>query len=84
MADAPLVTLLAFARYAELLGGERYQLPIPTPPTVAGVLAAARELPGGSALPARVLVALNARQAAPEDQVRAGDEIALLPPMAGG
>lgn len=78
------IRILAFARYAELLGSDRFELSLPNPPTVQGVLDGVRQLPGGDHLPTRILVALNARQAQMSDPVAAGDELALLPPMAGG
>lgn len=84
MADPNPLQVLLFARYAELLGGDRLELAVPNPPTVAGVVDQLRRRPGGDQLPASVLVAVNARQARGDDPVRAGDEIALLPPMAGG
>lgn len=84
MADAPTLQVLLFARYAELLGAERLEMAVPDPPTVARVLELLRQVPGGDQLPASPLVAVNARQARAADPVRAGDELALLPPMAGG
>lgn len=78
------IRILAFARYAELLGADRFELSLPDPPTVQGALEHVRRLPGGEQLPTRLLVALNARQAKLGDPVAAGDELALLPPMAGG
>ncbi|MFN2315054.1 MAG: MoaD/ThiS family protein [Gemmatimonadales bacterium] len=84
MSEPPPIRILAFARYAELLGADRLELALPNPPTVQGVLDDVRRLPGGDQLPDRILVALNARQAQLGDSVTAGDELALLPPMAGG
>ena len=78
------VRVLLFARYADLLGNGEVSVPLPEPPTVALVIQAVRALPGGHALPARPLVAVNARQARDADLVAAGDEVAFLPPMAGG
>lgn len=78
------VRVLAFARYADLLGADSLEVPVPTPPTVAGLVASVRRLPGGSGLPPVVLVAVNAHQAGPDDPITPGDEVALLPPMAGG
>lgn len=80
----PAVHVLLFARYAELIGADRLELPLPEPATVAGVVAGVRARPGGDRLPERIVAAVNARQAAPGDPVRPGDEVALLPPMAGG
>lgn len=79
-----MLHLLFFARYADLLGRNALDLPLPASRTVAGVIEAVRRLPGGEALPAHVVVAVNARQAASDAPVSAGDEVAFLPPMAGG
>lgn len=84
MPDTPALTVLLFARYADLLGAAELRMPVPQPATVAAVVQALRLLPGGAALPLTPLVAVNARQARPDQAVVAGDELALLPPMAGG
>ena len=78
------VRVLLFARYADLLGNGEVSVPLPEPPTVARVIQAGRARPGGQALPERPLVAINARQARESDLVGATDEVAFLPPMAGG
>jgi molybdopterin converting factor small subunit len=52
--------------------------------TVGAVLERIRALPGGDQLPARPLCALNLAHVGPETAVSPGDEIAILPPLAGG
>ena len=53
--------------------------------TTAGeVLARVRRLPGGAAIGESTLVAVNLKQASPDSRVVPGDEIAVLPPLAGG
>jgi molybdopterin converting factor small subunit len=84
MPDFSSLTVLLFARYAEAIGVATLPLAVPEPATVGTVVATLRGMPGGEALPAIPLVAVNARQAHLSDPVRAGDEVALLPPMAGG
>lgn len=76
--------VLAFARYAELLGAEAVQVEVPDRATVRDVVAALRELPGGDALPPTPILAVNLRQAGLADRVHPTDEVALLPPLAGG
>lgn len=78
------VTVLLFARYAELFGTSAIDLPAPAATTVGGIVEYLRTLPGGGTLPERPLVAVNMHQAAYDRPVLAGDEVALLPPMAGG
>jgi molybdopterin converting factor small subunit len=84
MPDSSSLTVLLFARYADVIGAATLPLPVPDPATVGAVVARLRRMPGGEALPATPLVAVNARQAHLSDPVRAGDEVALLPPMSGG
>lgn len=84
MPSEPPIRVLLFARYAELVGREHLELAGGTVPTVGGVVEHIRSLPGGGRIPAAPLVAVNMRQATLDTPVRAGDEIALLPPLAGG
>lgn len=84
MSDSAALQVLLFARYAELLGTSRLELALPEPATVSALVRVVRGLPGGDQLPEHPLVAVNARQAGAGDPLRAGDEVALLPPMAGG
>jgi len=84
MLDTAPIRVLLFARYADLLGLTEVELPLPDPATVGGVVAEMRLRPGGAGLPPTLLVAVNARQASLDSAVRPGDEVALLPPMAGG
>lgn len=84
MPDSPPIRVLLFARYADLLGTTELVLGVPDPATVGGVVAAVRSRPGGAGLPPILLVAVNARQATLDTPVGPGDEVALLPPMAGG
>lgn len=83
-ADSGQVRVLLFARYAELLGVEEVRLRAEGLGTVAQVVERIRSLPGGDVLPPAPLTAVNQRQASPGDPVRAGDEVALLPPLSGG
>ncbi|HEX6644341.1 MAG TPA: MoaD/ThiS family protein [Gemmatimonadales bacterium] len=78
------ISVLLFARYAELLGAERLELAASAPLTVGAVIERLRSLPGGAQLPAAPLCAVNLRQARLADIVAPGDEVALLPPLAGG
>lgn len=75
--------MLLFASWAEALGASSVRLSLPTDARVRDVLAAAEARAGGRALP-RPVVAVNHRYAKPDAPVRAGDEVALIPPVAGG
>ena len=78
------VRVLLFARYAEIFGADAIDHPLTHPATVADVVELLRGRPGGAGLPARLLCAVNLRQVGPEATVAPGDEVALLPPLAGG
>jgi molybdopterin converting factor small subunit len=73
-----------FARYAELFGTSRLEIELAEPATVAGLVDALRQLPGGASLPASPFVAVNLAQAREVRTIAPADEIALLPPLAGG
>lgn len=78
------VRVRAFARYAELLGGPELHVALPERATVADLVTALRSLPGGDSLPAAPMVAVNLRVVAGSTAIAPGDELALLPPLAGG
>jgi molybdopterin synthase sulfur carrier subunit len=83
-ASTVTVRVLLFASYAEALGQASLTLAVPAPATVAGVLQVLRRQPGGDRLPERPLTAVNLEQARLDSPVRPGDEVAVLPPLAGG
>lgn len=78
------IRVLLFGSYAERMGHEALELAVAPDTTVAEVLERLRALPGGSVLPPRPLCALNLAHVGPEARVARGDELALLPPLAGG
>jgi molybdopterin converting factor small subunit len=79
------VSVRFFARYAELAGCTWSAVNVETPATVADVIARVREVfPGTKGLPPQPLAALNQRQVRLDALVNEGDEVALLPPLAGG
>lgn len=80
----PSVPVLLFASYADAFGARQLPVPVRPPCTVAELVDAMRTLPGGDRLPAQPLVAVNHAWAAPEAVVRDGDEVAVIPPVAGG
>jgi molybdopterin converting factor small subunit len=77
-------TVRLFARYAELFGAEQVEVILPPKASVSDLIGALRALPGGASLPERPFVAVNMSQATFGDVVQPADEIALLPPLAGG
>lgn len=78
------IRVLLFARYAEVLGTDALTLELPVPATVADVVSALRRAPGGAALPPRPLCAVNLVQVSATTPLAADDEVAILPPLAGG
>lgn len=79
-----IVRVLAFASYADALGRAEVEIELPEGATVADCVAAVRALPGMAAVPPAPAVAVNRRYARPEQVVSASDEVALIPPVAGG
>jgi molybdopterin synthase sulfur carrier subunit len=74
-----------FARYAELAGRAEGTLIVPLPATVSDVVdRARREWPGARSLPAALLAAVNLQHVRLDASVVDGDEVAFLPPLAGG
>jgi molybdopterin synthase sulfur carrier subunit len=78
------VRVLLFASYAETLGFDAIELALDSPATVADALERLRVLPGGERLPPRPLCALNLSQTNADTRLASGDELAILPPLAGG
>ena len=78
------VTLLLFASYADAFGAPSFSLDLPEPATVADLLTVVRQRPGAHVLPKSPLVAVNQRYAYASTPIASGDEVALIPPVAGG
>jgi molybdopterin synthase sulfur carrier subunit len=79
------IHLRFFARYAEFVGREEAVLAVALPATVGDVVQRVRaELPGGRGIPERPLAALNLTHVKLDASVQDGDEVAFLPPLAGG
>ena len=78
------VTVLLFASYADALGMQSMSLDVTADATVGDVLGYVRALPGAERLPSRPLVAVNETYAKADRLLRAGDEVAIIPPVAGG
>lgn len=77
------LNVLLFASYAEALGAPSVTLTLGEGASVADVLAAIRALAPGRGLPP-ALVAVNQDYASLEHLVAQGDEVAIIPPVAGG
>lgn len=83
--SAVTVRFRFFARYAEVLGRAEASLRLKRPATVGDAVRALREqIPGADVLPEHPLVALNREHVLYDRPIDEGDELALLPPLAGG
>jgi molybdopterin converting factor small subunit len=79
------VRFLLFALYRDMAGAEELALEVPAGTTAFDAVTRLRALGGGLAgLPPRPVVAVNREYAPLETVLNAGDELALLPPVAGG
>ena len=78
------VTVHLFASYAESFGVKHLTIDLAPQSTVADLIAELRSLPGSFVLPATPRVAINKKFAASDQLVRSTDEVALIPPVAGG
>ena len=78
------ISVLLFASYADAFGSRRLDVQIGAPCRVDELVKVMRTLPGGARLPAAPLVAVNRSWAAGGVTINAGDEVALIPPVAGG
>lgn len=79
-----VINTLLFAAYADALGKSAVSLTLPMGATVRDALQQLRELPGGEALPPAPLVAVNLEYVRPDAILAIGDELAVIPPVAGG
>lgn len=78
----PSVSVLFFASYRERVGEDRREVTLPPGATVADLLGLLRE--EGLQLPERPSVAVNRSYAEATRTLDEGDEVALIPPVAGG
>ena len=76
--------VLLFASYAEAFGASVVTVTVPEAATSDDVVSALRELPGGQTLPADPVIAVDRRYIRGVVHVAPGQEIALIPPVAGG
>lgn len=77
-----MVTVVLFARLKREAGLEQLEVPLPSPPTVRALAA---EVETRHALSLKgCMVAVNEQYADPDQTIADGDEVAFLPPVAGG
>ena len=78
------VRVLLFASYADALGRSELTLDLPAGARVRDVMDRIRDMVVGKRVPEHPMVAVNARYAKSDHAVAPGDEVAIIPPVAGG
>ena len=78
------VTVLLFASYAESLGKNQLVLELPAGSTSGDVLDHVHVLRGAARFPLAPLLAVNERYVRRDHVLTPGDEVAIIPPVAGG
>src|SRR3954467_596072 len=78
MVRGVIITVRLFAGLRERAGSDHIELDLPDDARASDVLAAMDLLPG------QCIVALDMEYASPDEPVRAGQEVALIPPVSGG
>lgn len=78
------ITVQLFASYAETLGAKSIRVELPEGATVKALMASLSKFPGASNLPPKPLVAVNLGYATDDLILKPGDEVAVIPPVAGG
>ena len=73
-----------FALYRDLAGRSQLDLELPAGSTVGQAIARLRDRVEFHALPSDPVVAVNQAYAAAEEVLEDGDELAVIPPVAGG
>ena len=78
------VRVLLFASYADALGASEVNVELPSGARVSDVLSRVKSLAAGKRVPDKPLVAVNQRYARADQPVGENDEVAIIPPVAGG
>ncbi len=79
------IRTLFFASYKDLLGTGEVQVVLPEGATVSDLVSALRSRGGAfTVLPTAPAVAVNMTYTDPSSSLSDGDEVALIPPVAGG
>jgi molybdopterin converting factor subunit 1 len=78
------VRVLLFASYADAIGRSEISLELPQGSSVRDVLATVKAMAAGKRIPDKPMVAVNQRYARDDQTVTAADEVAIIPPVAGG
>jgi molybdopterin converting factor subunit 1 len=78
------VRILLFAQYRDAVGSSELALELPVGATASDAVATLRAQRPTPLIPEKPVVAVNMSYASLADVLNDGDELALLPPVAGG
>jgi molybdopterin converting factor subunit 1 len=80
------VKCLFFAAYRDVFGVEQIELELPEGSTLGALVEDVRARAGvcAAVLPRQLVIAVNLEYAPVETVLRDGDEVAFIPPVAGG
>lgn len=78
------LTVLLFASYADAAGRDRVTVDVEPGETVGALVGRVQAAVGAGRLPPRPVVAVNHRYRRYEHVLAPGDEVAVIPPVAGG
>ncbi|HXB27168.1 MAG TPA: MoaD/ThiS family protein [Gemmatimonadaceae bacterium] len=78
------VTVLLFAAFADAFGRSSIEVTVDQGATVGDIVDQLSALAPSDRLPPRPLAAVNAEYAGYDVRLNPGDELALIPPVAGG
>jgi molybdopterin converting factor small subunit len=73
-----------FASYADAIGAPEIAMDLPAGARVRDVLSRIKTMASGKRIPDKPMVAVNQRYATDDQLVGASDEVAIIPPVAGG
>lgn len=79
-----IVRSLFFATYRDMAGSDELDVELPAGARVADLVGALRARDGLARLPESPVVAVNMTYAPLGTELREGDEVAFIPPVAGG
>ena len=79
-----LITVRFFASYADKLGITNTSIAVAPGASVSDLLEHVALLPGADSLPSNPRIAVNQVFASRETVLAGGDEVAFIPPVAGG
>ncbi len=79
------IRALFFASYREIMGGAEFDVDLPDGATVSDLITVLRERDdAASVLPSHPAVAVNRSYCTSDAVLADGDEVAVIPPVAGG